>query len=86
VRTSPATPARLEVPPAAEVRTIPGYHARTEVRHAPAGVSTFFLIPATESQGRTSDHRATVEAAGGPALLLEERQCQNTPFCATHLP
>jgi NAD(P)H dehydrogenase (quinone) len=56
-------PARLEVPAAAEVRVIPGYHARTEVRRALDGVSTFFLIPATESPGRTSDHQATVEAA-----------------------
>jgi len=56
-------PSRLEAPPAAEVCTISGYHARTEVRRALDGVSTLFLIPATESPGRTSDQRATVEAA-----------------------
>ena len=56
-------PKRTEAIPGADVRAIADYHAGTEVRRALAGVGTMLLIPATGGEGRTGDHRTTVEAA-----------------------
>jgi uncharacterized protein YbjT (DUF2867 family) len=47
----------------AEVRTIAGYHAGDEVRHALDGVSTLVMIPAHEGEGRADAHRTMVQAA-----------------------
>ena len=47
----------------AEVREVPGYHAREAMRAALAGAHTLFLVPAEEDADRVAQHVATVEAA-----------------------
>jgi NAD(P)H dehydrogenase (quinone) len=56
-------PTRMGALAGAEVRTIAGYPAGDEVRHALDGVDTLLLIPAAEGKRRVDDHRTAVEAA-----------------------